>query len=267
MTPLWNALRFLLPHTRTGDSQADPALEAYRDGANGDGNDDPTTNGERWIVTRLSPQLDVVFDVGANRGDWAAMLLAAKPGVALYCFEPYPPTFRELSNRGFPSNVRCNAAGLSASCHTASLFVFDGQPALNSLYCRRGLEDGWRLASPQRQETVELISLDHYCSLHAVPSIDYLKLDVEGHELEVLTGGRRLFERGLVKFGQFEYGGCNIDSRVLLHDFFQWFEQVGYKLFKLFPDRLLPVARYDQRFENFKYQNWVFARADLSVPA
>jgi hypothetical protein len=56
---------------------------------------------------------------------------------------------------------------------------------------------------------------------------------------------------------QFEYGGCNIDSKVLLKDIFEYFSGMNYRFYKIFPDRLKFFQRYDQRLENFKYQNWL----------
>jgi FkbM family methyltransferase len=257
----------LLQNAPADDRRLYQAFERYLNDADGHGNDDPATNGELWLISRLLPSCNVVVDVGAHRGDWAASALRVNPRLQLHCFEPGTTTFQQLLKREFPSPVRCNNVGLSSTPREAPLYVFESVPALNSLYRRRGLEDGWGLATPDTHEAVKLIRLDDYCERECVTGIDYLKLDVEGHELDVLNGGRRLFAEGRVQFGQFEYGGCNIDSRVLLSDFFGWFEAAGYRLFKLFPDRLLPVARYDQRLENFRYQNWVFARRDLPVPA
>jgi hypothetical protein len=56
---------------------------------------------------------------------------------------------------------------------------------------------------------------------------------------------------------QFEYGGCNIDSRALLRDLFALFHSFGYRVGKLHPDGVRFAPSYDQRFENFQYQNWV----------
>ena len=84
-----------------------------------------------------------------------------------------------------------------------------------------------------------------------------MKVDVEGHELEVFKGAQEMLAHKSIKRIQFEYGGCNIDSRVLLKDLFDFFQSYGYSLFKLFPHELRHVPRYDQRLENFQYQTWV----------
>jgi hypothetical protein len=85
-------------------------------------------------------------------------------------------------------------------------------------------------------------------------------LDVEGHELEVLRGSTEMLSQGRIGTVQLEYGGCNIDARVLLKDIFAFMEPFGYAAHKILPAGLKFVRRYDQRLENFQYQNWVFLK-------
>jgi len=106
-------------------------------------------------------------------------------------------------------------------------------------------------------ETVKLDTLELYCAGRDIPQIDFLKVNVEGHELEVFRGGAPLFRENHIHVLQFEYGGCNIDSKVLLKDIFEFFERIECRFYKIMPDTFRPVERYDQRLENFKYQNWL----------
>jgi len=112
---------------------------------------------------------------------------------------------------------------------------------LNSLYQRRGLEDGWGLKTTQEVEIVQLDTLENYCHSRDIQKIDFMKIDVEGHELEVFKGGVSLFREGRVRVIQFEYGGCNIDSKVLLKDIFEFFEDMEYRL--VIDPVLAPVLR------------------------
>ena len=65
---------------------------------------------------------------------------------------------------------------------------------------------------------------------------------------------------------QFEYGGCNIDSRVLLKDLFGMFEGFSYQFYKIFPKGLTAVTGYSQQFENFQYSNWLAIHQKHQVP-
>jgi hypothetical protein len=146
-----------------------------------------------------------------------------------------------------------------------TLWVFADGAGINSLYKRQGLEDGWGLAEQQRAEVVRLDTLDAYCQRVGVQVIDLMKVDVEGHELEVFKGAAGMLAQGKIKRIQFEYGGCNIDSRVLLKDLFDFFAPYGYAFYKIYPREMRRVPRYDQRLENFQYQNWVVVANDVSL--
>lgn len=51
---------------------------------------------------------------------------------------------------------------------------------------------------------------------------------VEGHELDVLAGAEEALKS--VQLVQFEFGGCNIDTRTYFQDFFYFFQQHGFAI-------------------------------------
>jgi FkbM family methyltransferase len=234
----------------------------YVDAYNGENNDDMQTNGELRFLRQALTNCKTAFDVGANVGNWAELALQISPTLNLHCFEPSQPTFMRLLAKAFPPNVICNPFGLGSAQGERLLYVFDEGSGLNSLYKRQGLEAGYGLSPQQRTETVRIDTLEHYCRQNGVSNIDLLKVDVEGHELEVFRGAGQMLVERRIKIIQFEYGGCNIDARVFLKDFFDFFQPYGYVFYKIYPKELRRVERYDQRLEDFQYQNWVVARSD-----
>lgn len=234
--------------------------KGYVEKHDGDGNGDMMTNGEYRIMEQFLPGSSVVFDIGAHVGDWANMALKINPELRIHCFEPGKENFAKLAGNVPADRALCNPFGLSSSSREMPFYIFRNAPGLNSLYRRQGLEDGWGLETPEETETITLDTLDQYCREKDIQEIDFMKVDVEGHELEVFKGGTGLFREGRVRAVQFEYGGCNIDAKVLLKDLFEYFEGVNYLFFKILPEKLRPVERYDQRLENFKYQNWLLVK-------
>jgi FkbM family methyltransferase len=231
--------------------------QRYLDRYHGDNNDDIHTNGELSFLKRVIPTSQVVFDVGANRGDWTELVLTINAAATVHCFEPSKPTFAMLSARGFPQNVVVNPFGLSSAAEEKLLYVFEDGSGNNSMYQRRGLEAVWNLKPSEATESIHLETLDRYCEANNVSHIDLLKIDVEGHELEVLRGAAATLARGEIAAVQFEYGGTNIDSGVLLKHLFEFLAPFGYRFYKLFPHEARHIAQYDQGLENFRYQNWV----------
>lgn len=229
---------------------------------NGDNDCDIETNGELLVARAVLPHCRTVFDVGANIGEWTALALTVNPGAVYHCFEPSPATFAILSRQSFPAHVRRNPFGLGERAEERKLFVYAEGRGSNSLYLREGLDD--------RQESEEVISLrtvDDYCAAENIDAIDFVKIDVEGHELSVLRGASRVLAAGKIGVIQFEYGGCYIDARVLLKDVWEHVLSLNdsYSFFKIHPDGPRPVARYEQALETFQYSNWLIARSDWAA--
>jgi FkbM family methyltransferase len=239
------------------DSTVYKYCHRYVDAYNGENNSDIQTNGELRLLHEYLPKAEVVFDVGANIGLWAKLALEINPSISLHCFEPSLPTFNKLLNNKFPPNIVCNHFGLSSSQRKAELLIFDEGSGMNSLYRRTGLEDGWNIPTQSKSEIIELRTLDGYCDEMRIERIDFAKVDIEGHELEFFHGAKKLLAHRQIKLIQFEYGGTNIDARTLLKDIFELFKEYPeYQFYKILSDSLRLVERYDQRLENFQYQNW-----------
>jgi FkbM family methyltransferase len=239
----------------------------YIDLCNGENNDDMETNGELRLMRQVLPQCGTVFDIGANVGHWASLALKLNPYVNLHCFEPSRATYERLLANHFPSNIVCNNFGMSCAPGEAKLLIFEEDSGLNSLYRRQGLEDGWGLSSQKSEEAVHLETVDRYCQERGIKSVDFCKVDVEGHELEVFKGMSAMLRARQIKMIQFEYGGCNIDAGVLLKDIFGFFQSYDYAFYKIYPRQLRLMTRYDQRLENFQYQNWLIIANGSSFPA
>jgi FkbM family methyltransferase len=216
-------------------------------------------NGEFRFMQRNLPRCETIFDIGANVGQWTALALRVNPKGNIHCFEPSWNSFQRLLANRFPPSVVCNNLGLSSAPGEAKLFVFEECSGANSLYKREGLE-GVGALTQQREETVHLDTGDQYCLERGIQGIDFAKVDVEGHELEVFKGMSGLLRAGRVRVIQFEYGGCNIDAGVLLKDIFAFFKNFPYRFYKIYPKELRLVPEYNQRLENLQYQNWAIIK-------
>lgn len=141
------------------------------------------------LVTGPSPPR-VFFDVGANYGLHSLRMLAH--GVRVVSFEPNPechPFFLECcqANGLVPEIV---PAAVGAGTGRATLMVPAGRSYLGSII--RGVAERWG----ERVTTlgVPLTSLDHFVAERGIVP-DLVKIDVEGGELDVLDGARRLLAR------------------------------------------------------------------------
>lgn len=230
--------------------------ERYIARSDNDGDWDPETNGELALLRKILPNCRLVFDVGSHIGNWASTALSINPELEIHCFEASPATHRLLIERVPPLPITANAFGLGATPETRTLETFGAGNNANSLYRRSGLE-ARGFPTQQTTETVTLDTADAYCARHAIRHIDFLKIDTEGHDLFVLQGALGLLRAQAIEVLQFEYGGCNIDSRTFLKDFFELLASVDYLPAKIMVDSISVTEAYDSRLENFRYQNWL----------
>lgn len=218
-------------------------------------NFDLERNGERWLLEQINEvarERVVLFDVGANIGQWTTMALTIFRNCEVHAFEVVPETFLVLreNTRDLP-NIVLNDVGLGE------------QEGFIDIYCSsygNDISTAFPIASMQ-----EHMAYDHKVRGRIVRGIDYLqekqihridllKIDVEGMDLRVLRG----FEDRLssVRAIQFEYGVFNIQSRDLLQDFFLYLGDHHFRVGKLYP-RGVRFTDYHFLFEDFLGNNYV----------
>ena len=197
-----------------------------------------------------------VFDIGANVGEWALALLRAAPEASVTCFEPSPVAFTGLKERlAYRNNVEAIQVAVGRTSGRASLWADSPGSGLASLTQRRLDHLGMGFS---HCETVEVTSLDEWIGQRGDPAPDLIKLDIEGHEMDALLGGSEtVSQTGVV---QFEFGGCNIDTRTYFRDFYLYFVESGFEIFRLAPRGLIPISRYRELDEVFITTNF-FARS------
>ncbi len=234
----------------------------------GDNNGNMETNGEFFLlrqILRFQKGRDhefIAFDVGANVGEWTTSLLGLLEGARfkrhLHCFEPTPVAFSKLQStmakNQLGENVICVNAGLSDSDGNMELYINGESAGINSFYKRR--LEGFDI-SYSEHKTIQVTTVDNYCRKNGISNIDFLKIDVEGHELAVMRGANDMLKKQAVNYIQFEYGGCWIDSRTLFMDMYDFLTSYGYVIGKIMPSGIEFYDKYDQRLETFQMANFL----------
>lgn len=228
-------------------------------GMNIGGGGEVRDSGERGVLDRVARTWAgkpvVVFDVGANQGDYAEEVVARLgQDTVCHCFEPSRKTFEILSARfSKHGNVRLHPFGFGEIRVRIPLYTSSGDSGLASVYPRR--LDHFGLAV-RPTEDIQLEVLDDFCESQKLNHVHLLKMDVEGHELSVLKGASRLLASGGIDYIQFEFGGCNLDSRTFFQDFYYLLDP-KYRLYRVLRNGLAPITRYRETDEVFLTTNFL----------
>jgi len=227
---------------------------------------DVSQSGEGTVFTKLkdcvgAEQELCIFDVGANQGQYIALAskCLADRQYRIHSFEPSRRTFQMLSESAAGlSNVVLNNCGLSLESEERELFYDAPGSGIASLTKRNLDHFGVNM---ELSEKVRMVSIDDYCSDRRIEHIDMLKIDVEGHELDVLKGGEEMFRKLAIGMVTFEFGGCNIDTRTFLHDFFVFFQNHQMRIARITPSGYLcDLHSYREVLEQFRTSNFLCYR-------
>lgn len=219
----------------------------------------PHYSGEEWIIkfvkSRITHLFPIIFDVGAYHGDYASAILASfgYENIRLFCFEPSKTAFR-LLNSELPAgqNIKLFNFGFGDKSETVNLYSCSegagSASIVNTLFCQT---DHLNIV-----EEIELTTLDDFCEANKIQHIDFMKIDVEGYELNILCGGSQLINAASVDFIQFEFGYPSIASRVFFKDIFSYLSG-NYRVYRSLYDGLIEIKHYDYKDELYTIQNFL----------
>jgi hypothetical protein len=104
---------------------------------------------------------------------------------------------------------------------------------------------------------VDVSTIDLFCNENEISHIDFLKIDTEGEELNVLLGAKSFLEQKRISIVQFEYGGTYLDSKIKLKQVFDLFMGFNYLIFKIIPNGLMRITQWEDELENYAYANYL----------
>ncbi len=148
------------------------------------------------VIERFVEEVQVIVDVGANIGQSVSGFLRSYPKAHIYAFEPGREAFQVLYSKfGSHERVTLHEAVLSSVDGTVKFFDHE------TLSCQS------RIAGAGEQgRSVESKRLDSWAASAGVNRIDFLKIDTEGHEIDVMLGATELTKREAISAILLEYG-------------------------------------------------------------
>lgn len=219
-------------------------------------------SGELDIIKKFIKPGSTVFDIGANTGKWSTYVRQAKENITLHIFEPIPDLYAQIaitfSKSIHDKKTFITNTAIGKHLKNKKFFVYSQAKTLSSLY-RRGSEIERQIIKDTPKEiTVPVDTLDHYCEQHAVGHIDFLKVDVEGAELDVFEGAQRMLRESRIDLIQFEYGGTFADAGITLEQVYVLLKTYDYLLFKILPSCQLNYRpTFNPAYEDYQYSNYL----------
>jgi FkbM family methyltransferase len=193
--------------------------------------------------------IGTIFDVGANIGQSATAFASRFPNAKIHSFEPEAENFAALvKNTAHLKNVTCHNLALGANAGAVQIVRHASDPSMH------------RISEAAGSEGIQRVSVDAFCSSRAIDRIGFLKIDTEGHDLDVIRGGHNLLSGQRIDLVEAE---CGINPDNTLHVPFEalksHLEGYGYRLFRIYEQ----VDEWPTRERHLRRINAVFMSREV----
>jgi FkbM family methyltransferase len=201
-------------------------------------------NDEIEFFTKRFTQGMTFVDVGANVGLYTGMAIHKSPvDSVIICIEPDARSRHYLiqtiqSNRATEQQSTVCICPVAASDSKGDLILYKNS---------QNKGDNRIYADPlcDETETIESDTLDNLCRIHRLDSIDFLKVDVQGAEHKVFSGGKLILSKSsdcILMTEFWPYGLTNCGSSP--EEYLSLLQNLGFSLYELDRHILIPILDF-----------------------
>ncbi len=178
------------------------------------------------IIKNILKPNSVCVDIGCHKGEIFSLFLKYSPLGKHYAFEPIPE-FYELLKTKYSTKNHIFSFALSDKIEDTTFQYVKNAPAFSGILRRK-----YTIPNPDIEEiVVRTITLDEI--IGGDEKIDFVKIDVEGAEMKVLKGAKKVIanSKPLVLF---EFGkGASEYYNTTANDIYEYFEDLKMSIFTL----------------------------------
>ena len=204
------------------------------------------------LIRRSVKDNSVFIDVGANVGYYTIWASQFNPNGKIYSFEPNDLNFERLQE-----NISCNNLNAQISSVKKAVAATHGFISMTADLdtLNHIIKEGNKVSNTLQ---VECISLDDFAAQESILYIDYLKIDVEGFELEVLFGAKELILENKIGIIQLEINNALSHSGHSSYEVVDFFKEHNYKLcsYDVIKGKLIEI-NYSPDRENYFAVNYL----------
>ena len=221
-------------------------------------------SGEKFFINLIKDELKLSLDIGANVGNYTKMLLSDTDSKVI-SFEPLPGAFEKLRLIKSSFNDRLEIHNVAIGIKDEALELFYGTEKSEKASLMKDLEKISFIKEQNKNKvSVQVRQLDYFQSNFEDKIIDFIKIDTEGFEYEVLKGAKNILEFHQPKFIQVEFNWHQLIKKQTLYSFSELIKFSD--VFKILPygNKLLQIDPFRPENNIYHLSNYVFIRKDIS---
>jgi FkbM family methyltransferase len=221
-------------------------------------------SGEKFFINLIKDELKLSLDIGANVGNYTKMLLSDTNSKVI-SFEPLPEAFKKLKLIKSSFNDRLEIHNVAIGIKDEVLELFYGTEKSEKASLMKDLEKISFIKEQNKNKvSVQVRQLDYFQSYFEDKVIDFIKIDTEGFEYDVLMGAKNILKFHQPKFIQVEFNWHQLIKKQTLYNFSELIKFSD--VFKILPhgNKLLHIDPFRPENNIYHLSNYVFIRKDIS---
>ena len=223
--------------------------------------------GEKKFINKISKDLSLCLDIGANVGAYTKLLLS-ETNTKVISFEPLPQAFQDLKKIEEKNQDRLKVFNYAIGEKNNILELNYSDDKSEKASFTRDLDKlSFYEYKKNKKIKSEVITLDSFLNKNLdlfSDEIDLIKIDTEGFELEVIKGAKETIKKKLPKYIQIEFNWHQLFKGQTLYNFSEHLEK--YDLFQILPhgNDLVKVDPNRPETNIYHLSNFVYIRKDIS---
>ena len=220
--------------------------------------------GEKKFIRLIKDEINLSLDIGANVGNYTKLILQETSSKVI-SFEPLPDAYRELEDLKKEFRERLEIFNIAISNENKKQELYFGNKKSEKASLMKNLEKlSFVKETNINKISVEVKKLDDLKDILNNEIIDFIKIDTEGYEFEVLDGAKNLLKEHQPKFIQIEFNWHQLLKGQTLYKLSSMIDFSD--IFRILPNGNGLIQIDPSRPENNIYHlsNYVFIRKDIS---
>ena len=151
---------------------------------------------DQYNAKKLIKDGDFIIDAGANIGTFSILAASLSLAGSVYSFEPVKSTFDILrkNTESYP-NIHCYNLGLGDKNIIKNIFTYNGVTGGSVMEDSDMFKQRYSREDFTGSEEVSIVTIDDFVERNKIAKVDFIKIDTEGYEKQILTGAKETIRR------------------------------------------------------------------------